>query len=171
MTISMYQASVPVFLHTLDALAAILRKTAAHASMRKIEPAVLLGMRLYPDMFPFTRQVQIAADFAKGVPARLAGVEVPKYPDEETSFEALEQRIAKTSAFIKTLTPAQIDGSEGREITIPIGGQPRTFKGQPYLLHFALPNFFFHASTAYDILRHAGVELGKRDFIGGFKTE
>jgi hypothetical protein len=122
-------------------------------------------------MFPFTRQVQIAADFAKGVPARLAGVEVPKYPDEEASFEALEQRIAKTSAFIKTLTPAQIDGSEGREITIPIGGQPRTFKGQPYLLHFALPNFFFHASTAYDILRHAGVELGKRDFIGGFKTE
>lgn len=171
MTISMYQASVPVLLHTLDAMSAFLKKAAAHAELRKIDPAVLLGMRLYPDMFPLTRQVQLTADFAKGTAARLAGVENPKYADDETSFDALQQRIAKTVTFVKSFKPAQIDGSEAREITIPIGGQPQTFKGQPYLLHFALPNFFFHAATAYDILRHAGVELGKRDFIGGFKTE
>jgi len=171
MTISMYQASVPVFRHTLEAVSGFLKKAAAHATMRKIEPSVLLSLRLYPDMFPLTRQVQLAADFAKGTSARLAGLEVPKYADEEKSFEELEQRIAKTIAFIGGLKPAQIDGSEGREITVPVGGQPRSFKGQPYLLHFGLPNFFFHAATAYDILRHAGVELGKRDFIGPFKTE
>jgi hypothetical protein len=167
----MYQASVPVFVHTLDATSAFLKKAVAHATLRKIEPSVLLNMRLYPDMFSLTRQVQITADFAKGTTARLAGVEVPKYADDETTFEALEQRIARTVGFIKTFKPAQIDGSEARDITIPIGGQPHIFKGQPYLLHFALPNFFFHASTAYDILRHAGVELGKRDFLGPFKTE
>jgi uncharacterized protein len=171
MTLSMYQASVPVFLHTLEAVSAFLRKGAAHAVLRKIEPSVLLAMRLYPDMFPLTRQVQLTADFAKGTSARLAGVENPKFADDETSFEALEQRIAKTATFVRSLTPAQIDGSETREITIPIGGQPHSFRGQPYLLHFGLPNFFFHASTAYDILRHAGVELGKRDFLGSLKTE
>jgi hypothetical protein len=171
MTISMYRASVPVFAHTLEAVSAFLRKAAAHATLRKIEPSVLLSMRLYPDMFPLTRQVQLTADFAKGTSARLAGVEALKFSDEEKSFEELEQRIAKTTAFIGGLKPAQIDGSEDREITVPIGGQPHTFKGQPYLLHFALPNFFFHAATAYDILRHAGVELGKRDFIGPFKSE
>ena len=103
--------------------------------------------------------------------ARLAGVENPKFADDETTFDGLQARIAKTATFVKSFKPAQIDGSETREITLPIGGQPHSFKGQPYLLHFALPNFFFHAATAYDILRHAGVELGKRDFIGGFKTE
>jgi hypothetical protein len=171
MTISMYQASVPVFRHTLEAMSGFLKKAAAHATLRKIEPSVLLAMRLYPDMFPLVRQVQLTADFAKGTSARLAGVEAPKFADEETSFEELEQRIAKTAAFVRGLKPAQIDGSENREITIPIGGQPQRFKGQPYLLHFGLPNFFFHASTAYGILRHAGVELGKRDFIGPFKSE
>jgi hypothetical protein len=171
MSLSMYQASVPVFLHTLDAVSGCLKKATAHASARKIEPSVLLSMRLFPDMFALTRQVQVAADFAKGTVARLAGAEVPKYADDETSFEALQERLAKTAAFVKSFKPSQIDGSETRDITIPIGGQPQTFKGQPYLLHFAMPNFFFHAATAYDILRHAGVELGKRDFLGAFKTE
>jgi uncharacterized protein len=166
MTLSMYQASVPVFLRTLAALSGILDKAAAHAAQRKIEPSVLLNARLFPDMFAFLRQVQLAADFAKGAGARLAGIDVPKFADTESAFDELKTRIAKTADFLKTLTPAQIDGSENRDITIPIGGQPQSFKGQPYLLHFALPNFFFHATTAYDILRHCGVEVGKRDFIG-----
>src|SRR5215468_1058354 len=148
MPLSMYQASVPVFLHTLTALAAVLDKAAAHAAQRKIEPSVLLNTRLFPDMFPLVRQVQLAADFAKGTGARLAGIEVPKYADEETNLEQLKARIAKTADFLKTLKPAQVDGSETREVTIPVGGaQTRTFKGQPYLLHFALPNFFFHVTT------------------------
>ena len=133
MTLSMYQASVPVFLHTLAALSAVLDKAAAHATQRKIEPSVLLGTRLFPDMFPLVRQVQLAADFAKGASARLAGVEVPKYADTEATFDELKARIAKTVDFVKSLKPAQIDGSENREITIPIGGQPQSFKGQPYL--------------------------------------
>jgi hypothetical protein len=166
MTLSMYQASVPVFLRTLAALSCILDKAAAHAAQRKIEPSVLLNARLFPDMFAFLRQVQLAADFAKGASARLAGIDVPKFADTESTFDELKTRIAKTADFVRTLTPTQIDGSENRDITIPIGGQPQSFKGQPYLLHFALPNFFFHATTAYDILRHCGVELGKRDFIG-----
>jgi hypothetical protein len=166
MTLSMYQASVPIFLNTLTALSAVLDKAAAHAAQRKIEPSVLLGARLFPDMFPLVRQVQLTADFAKGAGARLAGIEVPKFADTETTFDELKARIAKTVEFVKTLKPGQIDGSEDRDITIPIGGQPQSFKGQPYLLHFALPNFFFHATTAYDILRHCGVEVGKRDFLG-----
>jgi len=170
MPLSIYQASVPVFLHTLTALAAVLDKAAAHAAQRKIEPSVLLNTRLFPDMFPLVRQVQLTADFAKGASARLAGIEVPKFADTETTFEEVKARIAKTVDFLKTLKPAQIDGSETREITIPIGGQPQAFKGQAYLLHFALPNFFFHATTAYDILRQCGVEIGKRDFLGPFVT-
>jgi len=168
MTLSMYQASVPVFLRTLAALSGVLDKAAAHATQRKIDQAVLLNTRLFPDMFPLVRQVQLTADFAKGATARLAGIEVPKFADTESTFDELKARIAKTVDFVKTLKPAQIDGSENREITIPIGGQPQSFKGQPYLLHFALPNFFFHATTAYDILRQCGVEVGKRDFIGPF---
>ncbi len=166
MTLSMYQASVPVFLHTLSALTGILDKAAAHAAQRKIEPSVLLNARLFPDMFAFVRQVQLAADFAKGASARLAGIEVPKFADTESTLDELKARIAKTVDFLKTLKPGQIDGSESRDITIPIGGHPQSFKGQTYLLHFAPPNFFFHAATAYDILRHCGVEVGKRDFIG-----
>ncbi len=166
MPLSMYQASVPVSLHTLSALAGILDKAAAHATQRKIEPAVFLNARLFPDMLAFVRQVQLAADFAKGASARLAGIEVPKFADAESTFDELKARIAKTVDFLMTLTPTQIDGSENREITIALGGQPQSFKGQPYLLHFALPNVFFHATTAYDILRHCGVEVGKRDFIG-----
>jgi hypothetical protein len=170
MTISMYQASVPVFARILGNLSAILDKTAQHAAQRKVDPAVLLATRLFPDMFPLLRQVQLTGDFAKGTVARLAGAEVPKFPDTETSFEDLKARLAKTIEFIKGFKPGQIDGSEEREITIPIGGQPHRFKGQAYLLHQAMPNFYFHAATAYDILRHCGVEVGKRDFLGPFDT-
>ena len=166
MTLSMYQASIPIFRQMLENLAAILDKGAAHAAARKIEPGVLLGLRLYPDMISLVGQVQIATDHAKGASARLAGVEVPKYVDNETSFEDLKKRIHRTLDFIGKLTPAQIDGSEDREIALSLAGQSRIFKGQNYLINFALPNFYFHVTTAYDILRHSGVELGKRDFIG-----
>src|SRR5438128_553058 len=162
----MYQASVPVFTRMLTNLSAVLSKAEAHAAARKIEPAVLLNTRLYPDMFAFVRQVQLASDFAKGAGARLAGIEVPKHADEESSFEELRQRIGKTLDFLKGLKPAQIDGAEGREITIPIAGEPTTFTGQVYLLFLAMPNFYFHVTTAYAILRQCGVEIGKRDFVG-----
>ncbi|HUY04260.1 MAG TPA: DUF1993 domain-containing protein [Rhodocyclaceae bacterium] len=162
----MYQTSAPVFLKTLDNLAAILDKGAAFAAARKIDPSVLLGYRLAPDMFNLTRQVQIAADHAKRAVARLAGVEAPAYEDNEASFADLKARIDKTVAFIKTVKPGQIDGSEERDITLKVGGSDKTFKGQTYLLHNALPNFFFHATTAYAILRHCGVDVGKKDFIG-----
>ncbi len=166
MSLSMYQASVPALLRGLDNLSAILKKAEDHAAARKIDPAVLLAARLFPDMFPLIRQVFIAADFAKGVPARLAGVEVPKYEDNEKTFAELQARIAKTKDFVMSLTAAQIDGSEERNIELTIGGSPMTFKGQAYLTGFGLPNFYFHSATAYNILRHNGVELGKRDFIG-----
>ena len=166
MALSLYQASVPVFQQFLGSLGAVLAKADAHAAAHKIDPAVLLQARLYPNMFPLMRQVQIAGDFAKGAPARLAGLEPPKYEDNETSFAELNARIDRTSAFLKTLKATQIDGQEERTIELKVGGQPMTFKGQPYLLHFALPNFFFHATTAYSILRHNGIELGKRDFMG-----
>jgi uncharacterized protein len=166
MPLSMYQASVPAFVRMLTNLQAILDKAAAHVAARKIEPAVLLNTRLYPDMFPLVRQVQLAADFAKGAGGRLAGVELPKYPDSESSFDELKARIAKTIDFLKGLEPTRIDGSENKEITLPIGGESRTFKGQAYLINFALPNFYFHVTTAYAILRQCGVEIGKRDFIG-----
>ena len=166
----MYQASVPVFVRMLNNLSAILDKAAQHAAQHKIEPSVLLNTRLFPDMFPLMRQVQLTADFAKGTAARLAGAEVPAFPDTETSLDDLKVRIAKTVDFIKNFKPAQIDGSEGRDITIPIGGKPHHFKGQTYLLHQAMPNFYFHATTTYAILRHCGVEVGKRDFLGPFDT-
>jgi len=166
MTLSMYQASVPLFTRMLTNLAAILTKAETHAAAREIDPAVFLGSRLFPDMLPLTRQVQLAADFAKNTTARLAGVEIVKFADEETSLPELQQRIAKTLDHVKGFKPAQIDGSEDREITLPIGGDSWTFKGQDFLLHFGLPNFYFHVTTAYDILRHLGVEVGKRDFLG-----
>ena len=166
MPLSMYQASVPVFLQGLKNLAAILDKAAGQAAERKIDPGVLLNDRLAPDMFPLVRQVQIASDHAKGASARLAGIDVPKFEDVEKSFEDLQQRLARVTEFVKSISPAQIDGSEDREITLPIGGQSMAFKGQTYLLHFALPNFYFHLTTAYAILRHNGIVIGKRDFIG-----
>jgi hypothetical protein len=168
MSISMYDASVPVFRQMLNSLSAILDKAESHASGRKIDPAALLQARLYPDMFPLTRQVQIAADFAKGACARLAGVEVPRYEDTEQSFGELKQRIAKTVAFLEGLPRDAIANSEERDIVLTVAGQPMEFKGQEYLLHWALSNFYFHATTAYAILRHNGIELGKRDFIGSY---
>jgi len=162
----MYQASVPIFSHMLNNLAAILDKAAAHAEVRKIEPTVLLNSRLYPDMFPLTRQVQIASDTAKGCSARLAGVEPPRFEDNETSFPELIARIQKTTAYLDTFKPEQIDGSEERTITLKMRNESKTFQGMPYLLHQALPNFYFHVTTTYDILRHCGIEIGKRDFLG-----
>ncbi|SFM95523.1 DUF1993 domain-containing protein [Dokdonella immobilis] len=167
MTISMYQASVPVFVRSLGNLSAILAKAAAHAEANKIDPAVLLATRLYPDMFPLSRQIQIATDMAKGAAARLAGVERPVHEDNEATFADMQARIEKTLDFIRSIKPEQIDGSEEKAITLTLRGNDVQFAGQPYLLHFVLPNLFFHTATAYAILRHCGVALGKPDFIGG----
>jgi len=166
MTISMYQASAPRFVNMLNNLSAVLDKAAAHAEARKIDPAVLIADRLYPNMLPLASQVRIACDNAKGAVARLAGVEVPKHEDTEQTFAELKARIAKTIAFVQSIQPAQIDGSEERDITLKLGPTEVKFKGMQYLLGFALPNFYFHVVTAYDILRHDGVELAKRDYIG-----
>jgi uncharacterized protein len=166
MAVSMYQASVPAFVQMLGSLAAILDKAEAYAAERKIDPTVLLGWRLAPDMFALARQVQIATDHAKGCCARLAGVEVPKYADEETTFADLRARIARTIEFVQSFEPSDIDGSEDRGITITAGGREMRFKGQQYLVNFVLPNFYFHVTTAYNILRHCGLPIGKRDFMG-----
>jgi len=162
----MYSMSVPVFAKTLGNLSAILDKAAAHAEAKKIDPAVLLAARLYPDMFSLTKQIQVACDFAKGTVARLAGEEPPKYDDNETTIEALKARIARTVDYVQGFQAARFAGAEERDVQMKIRDQTLSFKGLPYLAHMALPNFFFHATTAYDILRHNGVELGKRDFIG-----
>jgi hypothetical protein len=167
MAISMHSASAPIFVKLLGNLLGVLDKAEAHAAARKFDPANYLGLRLAPDMLPFTRQVQIASDAAKGAMARLAGVDVPKWEDNEASFADLRARIQKTIDYVKGFAPAQIDGSEQREITIPMRqGDALKFDGETFLKHFALPNFFFHVTTAYALLRHAGVELGKRDFLG-----
>ncbi len=166
MPITMYQASAPRFVNILKNLSGILDKAQAHADAKKIDPRVLAAYRLAPDMFPLAQQVQVACDTAKGACARLAGVEIPKHEDTEQTLAELKERIAKTIEFIGTLKPAQIDGTEEKEITLRLGGQDRTFKGMQYLLGHAQPNFYFHVTTAYDILRHAGVEIGKRDYIG-----
>ena len=166
MSLSMSEASVPVLTRALNNLSAVLDKAAAHCVAKKIDPTVLLAARLFPDMFALTRQVQIATDMAKGAGARLAGVDIPKYEDTEASFDDLKARIAKTVAFLNGLDAKSIDGTENKDITMTVGGQPWTTKGQAYLLNFALPNVLFHASTAYGILRHNGVELGKGDFLG-----
>ena len=166
MTINTYQATVPAFVQILTSLSAILKKAAAHAEAKKIDPAVFVNARIAPDMFALARQVQIATDHAKGASARLAGVDVPSFADTETTFDELQQRITKTLDFIKGLKPAQFEGGESRDVTLTIAGQKMTWKGAIYLFHFALPNFYFHATTTYDILRHNGVDVGKRDFIG-----
>ena len=168
MPLSMYQASVPVFQQMLKALAANLDKGAAFADAKGISHADLIAARLAPDMFPLSRQVQIATDHAKGATARLSGRENPKYEDTESSLSELKARIAKTLDFVSGIPASEIDGSEERDITITVAGQPRTLKGQRYLIHNALPNFFFHVTTAYDILRHKGVEVGKRDYMGTY---
>lgn len=166
MPLSMHQAAVPGFTRMLNALSSILDKAAAHAGSSGADPATLLQARLAPDMFPLVRQVQIATDHAKGATARLAGREAPKFEDTEATFDELKARIAKTIDFVGSVPASEIDGSEDRQITLTIGGNPMTFAGRVYLLHFALPNFYFHMTTAYDILRHEGVPLGKRDFMG-----
>jgi hypothetical protein len=168
MTLSMYDASVPVFKQILGSLSAILDQAETHAAERKIDPNALLQFRLYPDMFPFTRQIQVAADFAKGAAARLAGVPVPAFDDNEHSFAELKARIAKTLAFIDSLPKAQFEGSEERAISTGSGDKVRHFTGQTYLVHYALPHFYFHATAAYAILRHNGVAIGKKDFIGSY---
>jgi hypothetical protein len=164
----MYTASVPVFRQVLGSLAAILEKAESHADLKKLEPQALLQARLFPDMFPLLRQVQVAADFAKGTVARLGGVEVPRYEDIEDDFAGLQARIAKTLAFIDSVPREAIEDSADRDVTVGSGDKQREFKGQTYLLHYALPHFYFHATTAYAILRHNGVEIGKKDFIGSF---
>jgi hypothetical protein len=166
MTISMYQASVPAIIHSLNNLIAILEKGATHAEAKKIDPLVLISSRLYPDMFPLTRQVQIASDIARRGVAKLAGLEAPQIEDTETSFPELIARLQKTTAYLETFTPEQIDGSEEKSISLPIGKETMNFQGLPFLNYFILPNVYFHVTTAYDILRHNGVELGKRDFLG-----
>jgi hypothetical protein len=166
MSLSVHAITVPVFVRALTNLSAILDKAAAHCEQKKIDPAVLLGMRLYPDMFPLLRQVRIACDFAKGSVARLAGQDVPKWEDDEATIADLKSRIQRTIEFVSAFTPAQLDAAPGRNVTVTMRGEDKTFESMHYLLTMALPNFWFHATTAYAILRHAGVELGKKDFIG-----
>jgi len=168
MAMSMYQASVPLFKTLLGALSKNLDKGAAFAEAKKFDPSVLINARLSPDMFALSRQVQTATDQAKGGVARLAGLEVPSYPDDETTFDQLKARIAKTLAFIDSVKPAQIDGSENREITLKMRSGEVKYTGQRYLIGSVIPNFTFHCATAYTILRHNGVEVGKRDFLGNF---
>jgi len=167
MAISMYSALVPPLMHSLQALSAILGKAQAHCEARKIDPTVLLNARLYPDMFALTRQVQIACDTAKGAASRLAGADIPGHPDTETSFAELQARIQKTLDHLASFKPEQIDGSEGRAVVLKFPNSTLEFTGQQYLSGFVLPNFYFHVTTAYGLLRHSGVELGKRDYLGG----
>ena len=169
MKISMHQASAPRFANALRNLSAILDKTHAWAEAKKIDPAVPGGLRLIADMFPLSRQVQIACDTAKGAVARLAGVEIPQHPDVEQTIPELKARIAKTLDFIGSVPAAKIEGSDEREVTLKMRGQDMKFNGLAYLLGHAIPNFYFHVTTAYNILRANGVDIGKRDFIGEIK--
>jgi hypothetical protein len=166
-TISMSQASAPRFVHMLRSLAALFDKAQAHCEAKKIDPLALTQFRLYPDMFPLARQVQIACDTAKGAVARLAGVEIPKHEDTEQTFAELKARIAKTVDFIESVSAAKLDGTEDKEIVLKMRAGDMKFTGLQYLLGFAYPNFYFHLTTAYNILRHNGVDIGKRDFLGG----
>jgi uncharacterized protein len=166
MTISMYQASIPPMMRSIDNLVVILAKGAADAEARKIDPTVLINSRLYPDMLPLSKQVQIVSDVSRRAAARLAGIEAPAMADTETTFAELIERLKNTNAFLATLTPAQIDGSETKAIALPMGKETINFEGLPYLVSFVLPNVYFHVTTAYNILRHSGVKLGKIDFLG-----
>jgi len=166
MTISMYQASIPCFVRTLGNLSAILDKAQAYIDAKKIDPLALTSYRLYPDMLPMTRQVQIACDAAKGLVARLSGLDNPVHEDNEKTLAELQARIAKTLTFVQSVTPAQLDGTEDKDIVVKRGDTETHYKGMQYLLGNALPNFYFHVTTAYNILRHNGVEIGKRDYLG-----
>ena len=167
MSLSMHSASVPVFERMLDNMLRWLDKAAAHAESKKFDPAVYLGARLAADMLPFPRQVQIATDNAKGCVARLAGVDIPKFEDNEATLDDLRERVRKTLAFIRSVPKEKFEGADERAIELPMRGrEPLRFKGEDYLRHFALPNFYFHATTTYALLRHYGVDLGKSDFLG-----
>jgi len=163
---AMYSSSVQVFLRCLNAMDAVLDKGAAFAEGKKVDMGVLLGMRLAPDMFPLMRQVQLVSDFAKGISARLAGVENPKYEDNEATLDELRARIRKTLEFVQSVPADKVDGSEQREIVVPLRNGELKFTGEGYLKHYAMPNFYFHCTTAYALLRHAGVDIGKVDYIG-----
>lgn len=166
MTISMYNSSVPVFIHNLNNLSTILQIAAQHCEAKKIDPSVLINARLFPDMLPLVRQVQITSDAAKASVSRLAEIEIPSFEDNEISFADLQERIAKTVKFLQTIKPEQIDGKEELKISYFQHGKDRNFVGLPYLLNWALPNIYFHITTAYAILRHNGVEIGKKDYLG-----
>ena len=166
MSLSMYSASVPVAIRLLNNLSTILGKAAAHCEARKIDEAALLNSRLFPDMFPLNRQVQIAGDMIKGGVSRLAGVEIPRFEDNEVTFAELQARIAKTVDYLSTFKPEQVDGTEDKDIEITRSSGTVKYKGQAYLTEQVLPNFFFHVTTAYNLLRHGGVEIGKRDYLG-----
>jgi hypothetical protein len=166
MTLSMHQVSAPVFLQGLTGLSGVLDKAIAHFADKKIDQSAILQFRLYPDMLAFTRQVQVACDFAKGAVGRLAGDDFPVFEDTEASLEDLKARVDKTAAYIKSIVPGSMDGAEDKDISLVRRGETMTFKGADYLLAQALPNFYFHCTTAYAILRHNGVEIGKRDFLG-----
>ena len=166
MSLSMYQASVPVLQKMLTNLSGILTKAAAYADERKIDRSVMLATRIFPDMFSLLRQVQITTDFAKSCGARLAGIPLPSFPDTETTFDELQARISKVQEFLASLKPEQIDGSEGRHISFKIHDNEFNFNGADYLTNFAIPNFYFHMTAAYAILRMCGMDLGKKDFLG-----
>jgi len=165
MSVSLYATSAPVFVQFLNGLSGVIDKAGAFAAAKKVEPSVLINLRLAPDMHPFARQVRMATDHAAGGCGRLAGVDLPGFSNEEATFAELQARIARVIDFIKGLKPEQINGQEDREVLLKFPSGERRFTGQSYLLGFALPNFFFHTTTAYDILRNAGVEIGKRDFM------
>jgi hypothetical protein len=166
MSVAMYEASIEVLVHGLGNLSAILDKAAAHAEAKKIDPAIFVNARLAPDMFALARQVQIVSDTAKGCGGRLAGIDIPSFADTETSFPELKARVAKTVDFLRGIPAAKFDGSEDRTITMKLGGQEKKFSGRSYVLSFALPNFYFHITAAYAILRHNGVAVGKMDYLG-----
>ncbi len=166
MKISMYEASIPMFLHSLKSLRAILEKGAAHAAAKKFDFDVLANSRLFPDMLPLVRQIQIASDAAKGAAARLSGIDPPRFEDTEKTFPELIARIDKTIDFLSGIKPEQLEGSEERTITLKVRNNTFEFLGLQFLRHWAIPNFFFHVTTAYDILRHNGVEIGKADYLG-----
>ena len=167
MSLSMYQATIPVFTHMLNNASFITQKAINYAEMKNIDPSVLVNARLFPDMFPLSRQIQIATDTAKGCAARLAKIEIPSFPDTETTFAELHQRMSKTITFLNSIGATQIEGTEEDKITLRVGGNELHFKGLDYVFNFALPNFYFHLSMMYAILRHNGVDVGKKDYLGG----
>jgi uncharacterized protein len=168
MSLTMYQASIPVFIRMLENLSSILDKAALHAETKKIDPAIFINARLAPDMYPLSRQIQIATDMVKGCAARLSGTEIPSYEDNESTFSELQARIAKTVTFLQSVKAEQLNGSEERTVTLKIHSRDTDLPGVTYLLNYVLPNFYFHITTAYAILRHNGLELGKKDFVGNY---